>query len=412
MPVNLLTLLENELAAEALPRVASFIGEPLARTQSAVATVIPAALHALNQKTRTPHGAGELFDLMQQGGLDGKAFRGAGSMLAAMGAAELVKTGTPLAASVFGTRLGGLTDWLASTAGLGKQSAATLLSLVIPIILNLIAREASSAGGFNAASVANLLRGQESLLGVLPGLAPVLGLTTIAAPERAPTTPEPARAYADPEPAEAKAAVGAAGGGGSGYGWLKWVIPLLLLPLLIWAWRGTRTSEAGLDVTPAPGVVTPPATTALVKRPLTCGQVLDVAESGIEPRLIGFLDDQSRPVDDTTWFSFDRLEFETASATLKPSSEGQLQNIADILNCYTNVELKIGGYTDNAGDPASNLKLSQARAETTMKAIVARGVNPVRLTAEGYGEQHPVAPNDSETGRQRNRRIDVRVTRK
>ncbi len=410
MPVNLLTVLENELAADALPRVASFIGEPLATTQSAIVTVIPAALHALNQKTQTPHGAGELFDLMQQGGLDGKAFRGAGSMLAATGAAALVKTGAPLAASLFGARLGGLTDWLASTVGIAKPSAATLIGLVVPIILNLIAREASSAGGFNAASVANLLRGQESYLGVLPGLAEVLGLTTIAPPERAHTTPESSREDAEPELAEAYATAGAEADGG--YGWLKWVIPLLLLPLLIWAWRGTRTSEAGLDVPHASEVVTPPAARALVKRPLACGQVLDVAESGIEPRLIGFLEDKLRPVDDAPWFSFDRLEFEPALATLKPSSEAQIQNIADILNCYTNVELRIGGYTDNVGDPASNLKLSQARAESTMKAIVARGINAARLTAEGYGEQHPIAPNDSEAGRQRNRRIDVRVTRK
>jgi OmpA-OmpF porin, OOP family len=64
------------------------------------------------------------------------------------------------------------------------------------------------------------------------------------------------------------------------------------------------------------------------------------------------------------------------------------------------------------GDPAANLKLSQDRAANVMKEIVVLGVAPERLSAEGYGEQHPVADNTTETGRQQNRRIALRVTDK
>jgi outer membrane protein OmpA-like peptidoglycan-associated protein len=145
---------------------------------------------------------------------------------------------------------------------------------------------------------------------------------------------------------------------------------------------------------------------------LTCGQELEVAANGVEAKLISFIDDKSRAVDDTSWFTFDRLEFETASATLLPGSQPQLRNIAAVMNCYPNVNIKVGGYTDNVGDPASNLKLSQARAENTAAAIVTHGIARNRLEAEGYGEQHPVASNDTAEGRQRNRRIDLRVTRK
>ncbi len=97
---------------------------------------------------------------------------------------------------------------------------------------------------------------------------------------------------------------------------------------------------------------------------------------------------------------------------LAPASQPQVRNIATIMECYPNVNLKVGGYTDNVGDPASNLKLSQARAENTAAAIVSHGVPAARVQAEGYGEQHPVASNDTAEGRQRNRRTDVRVTRK
>lgn len=117
-------------------------------------------------------------------------------------------------------------------------------------------------------------------------------------------------------------------------------------------------------------------------------------------------------VDFDTWFSFDRLEFETGSATLRESSQEQLQNIAAILKAYPAVDLKIGGYTDDVGEDASNLELSQSRATHTMNALVELGVASSRLAAEGYGERYPVAGHDTADGRQRNRRIDIRVTKK
>ena len=142
------------------------------------------------------------------------------------------------------------------------------------------------------------------------------------------------------------------------------------------------------------------------------GIELNIPELGVENKLITFIEDTKRPVDDKTWFSFDRLTFETGKATLKPESQEQLKNIAEILKAYPTVTLKIGGYTDNTGDPQANLKLSQQRADTVMADIVRLGVNASRLKAEGYGKEHPVADNSTEEGRAKNRRIDMRVTSK
>ncbi|MEN6319587.1 MAG: OmpA family protein [Syntrophaceae bacterium] len=142
------------------------------------------------------------------------------------------------------------------------------------------------------------------------------------------------------------------------------------------------------------------------------GIELKIPELGVENKLISFIDDTKRPVDDKTWFSFDRLTFETGKATLKPESQEQLKNIAEILKAYPKVTLKIGGYTDNTGDPQVNLKLSQQRADTVMADLVRLGVNASRLKAEGYGKEHPVADNSTEEGRAKNRRIDMRVTSK
>ena len=139
---------------------------------------------------------------------------------------------------------------------------------------------------------------------------------------------------------------------------------------------------------------------------------LNIPKLGIENRVVDFIEDASKPADKTTWFDFDRLLFDTGKATLQPSSQEQLDNIANILKAYPKVKIKLGGYTDNTGDKAANMKLSGERANNVMAELAKLGVEPARMTAEGYGDDHPVADNSSEEGRAKNRRISLRVTEK
>src|SRR5262249_30212697 len=132
---------------------------------------------------------------------------------------------------------------------------------------------------------------------------------------------------------------------------------------------------------------------AFIDKKLPNGMNLHIPTNGIENKLLAFIQDQSKSVDNTTWFSFDRLEFETDSAKLKPSSREQLENIASILKAYPQVTVKVGGYTDNTGDAAHNLKLSEDRADSTINELENLGISRSRLAAEGYGEQFPVADN-------------------
>jgi outer membrane protein OmpA-like peptidoglycan-associated protein len=90
----------------------------------------------------------------------------------------------------------------------------------------------------------------------------------------------------------------------------------------------------------------------------------------------------------------------------------EVTNIAEILKAFPNVELKIGGYTDNVGKEELNQKLSADRAFNVVKALVEQGIDSNRVVAEGYGSKYPVAANDTEEGRAQNRRIAVRVTKK
>lgn len=144
---------------------------------------------------------------------------------------------------------------------------------------------------------------------------------------------------------------------------------------------------------------------------LTSGVELNLPEFGVENKLLAFIK-SDKAVDKETWFDFDRLTFETGSATLKGESREQLKNIAEVLKAYPNVNVKLGGYTDNTGDANSNLKLSNDRAQSVKAALQELGIDEDRLEAEGYGQEHPVAGNDTEEGRAQNRRISIRVTKK
>ena len=149
-----------------------------------------------------------------------------------------------------------------------------------------------------------------------------------------------------------------------------------------------------------------------MKVKLPDGSELSVPSRGVEARLVTYLNDSSAPLSDTTWFDFDRLLFDTGKATLQPASEDQLTNIAAILKAYPQVKIRIGGYTDNTGDSAANVQLSEERADNVMAELARLGIDPARMTAKGYGDADPIADNSTEEGRQKNRRISLRVTDK
>lgn len=146
------------------------------------------------------------------------------------------------------------------------------------------------------------------------------------------------------------------------------------------------------------------------------GATLMVGKNSTEYKLYSFLSDNTVAVDNADktkgWIALDRVYFENGKSSLTPESLKQLENIAAILKAYPNAKLKLGGYTDNTGSEATNVKISGQRAETALKAVVKNGVDATRLKSEGYGPQHPIASNDTPEGKAQNRRVDVRVTEK
>lgn len=106
---------------------------------------------------------------------------------------------------------------------------------------------------------------------------------------------------------------------------------------------------------------------------------------------------------------FANLEFATGSSTISESSLESLDQLAELLIKRLEYNLYVAGHTDNVGSKASNLKLSKDRANAIKTYLVEKGIDASRITTEGFGQERPVAPNTTEEGRQKNRRVEFRV---
>jgi outer membrane protein OmpA-like peptidoglycan-associated protein len=99
--------------------------------------------------------------------------------------------------------------------------------------------------------------------------------------------------------------------------------------------------------------------------------------------------------------------FDTGSSTLKPLARRAMDSLAAFMNRYPEREIAIEGFTDSTGTNEANRRLSESRAAAVKSALVARGIEPSRIDSRGYGPAFPVASNETPTGRQQNRRVEI-----
>jgi OmpA-OmpF porin, OOP family len=102
------------------------------------------------------------------------------------------------------------------------------------------------------------------------------------------------------------------------------------------------------------------------------------------------------------------IEFDFNQSTIKPESNPTLERVAAALKNHTALKVEVQGHTDDVGDDAYNLKLSDARAASVVQWLLAHGIGAERLSAKGYGETQPVDDNGSAEGRARNRRVELK----
>lgn len=424
---NVIEPLKDQLNDNMLSKMAGFLGENKSGVMAAVGSALPSLLLGFMKKGAEPGGAESLFRTLQEGKQDVGVIDNLDNVLDGGSATtNLLSSGRGLLGSIFGDKGGRVGDVVASSAGISKNSGFSLLGLLAPIVMGFLGKTLRSRGEYNPKGLKGLLAGQKDYVrSSLPsGVTNALGVGDLDDLGRESTWDrdrdlrestrdrdlrresirdrdlrrEPARRNFWP--------------------WL--LLPLVALAALLFLWR----SCARETVQEVPRQVVPPVQETVPRtgdiaaplgkifsKQLPNGTVLSIPATGVESRLIAFIEDPQRPVDDKALFTFDRLTFDPGRATPRPESQEQLRNIAEIMKAYPNVKLTVGGHTDDR-DPQANLKLSQQRAEAVKAGLVGLGVDASRLEAVGYGQQNPIADNNTEEGRAQNRRVDIRVTSK
>lgn len=446
---------KSYLTDDVVAKISGTLSESTGTTTTVLGGALPTILGGLINKTAEPGGANLIMDMITKGGHNGAMLDNMRNLVGDSAQTNtLLESGTGILSGIFGDKVSGIISALASFSGMRESSASSLMSMAAPMLLGMLGKQVA-ADGLGASGLTNMLGSQKdsvaaampaglgSLLGNIPGLGALGGLATSGLAGVSSQTDafknKATQATANISGQLSDALEDSPNGGGFSFGKL---LPWLLLGLVgftIWFFtkgcnnpKNSPTAMADsvtvvIDST-AVGVVgaasgitnsidsaanaTAGKLGAFFKRKLPTGLELNIPENGIENKLITFIEDNSKAVDKKTWFDFDRLQFETGKSILKPTSREQLDNIVAILKAYSAVEIKLGGYTDNTGNAKANIALSAARASSVMAEITKAGIAKTRLTSEGYGDQFPVATNNTPEGREQNRRVSVRVTKK
>jgi len=199
--------------------------------------------------------------------------------------------------------------------------------------------------------------------------------------------------------------------------WVALAAALLLGLLLFRTWstdRARRGAEEARSAAQAAaqqaGVPTRVAVATIRSIDLPNGVKVQAPQGGLIDSLVIFLSNPDWAAGKS--FACDGVNFESDSATLASTSTPQLTKLATVLSAYPAASVSVNGYTDNTGDPAANKKLSEDRAAAVKSALVDMGLSPDRVTSEGWGAEKPIASNDTEEGRTKNRRVEITLQKK
>jgi OmpA-OmpF porin, OOP family len=399
MPSSIVSPLLSTFDSGGISEIASRFGQSKEAISKGLDSSTASLLGALANKAGNSTWMSELFKLVSQAPSNINVYDLMGAVTdpnrVSPDTSSLLSSGQKLLSLAFGSQQSSIVDAIGRSSGLRPGIVTGLMSMAAPMMLGTLGRlvrnDRMSPEGLGrllaseGEGVRDLLpAGVSDLIDAAP--VTVTSNTRPIALGRIPIDEVPPEPAIEPTPRSLG---------------LWWLIPALLLPVLIY-W-GYRARHPVIQIVPQH---------RLVIRTVPRNVFVNISPNGVEARFLAFIRDPAKSVEGAAWFDFDRLLFNTNSATLRPGSQEQLGNIAAILKAYPNVHIQIGGFSDNSGNSSLNLKLSQDRANAVMAKLIALGISPDRMEAQGYGEQFPVADNSTAGGRARNRRASIRLTQR
>jgi len=463
MAFNLLEALSSTIGTQLGSQGSRMFEESAGNTQSAVGAILPALLGGLMKQGSSTEGATGLMKLLSGPNVDAGLATNPGSALG--GGANtnaLLNSGANLLKGMFGDKTTAMGNAVSSASGVKSSSAIGLLSLALPMVLGFLKKYVTQ-NSLNPSGLMSLLTGQAGFLqgkldnrvsqamglGDAPGfLSSISGMASKAtgavgagtsmagdfANRAAGTVSDSAQAAAEMGKSAGRSAMGFAtqtADGAQHHGapkmgrLLQWLLALIVLALLFAVFRSCshegmnrgaesgsmtdRMENAGQTALDKGEQAMHSAAGAMKSLALPGGATLNAPSGGFIEKIYTQL---SGPAGGTSQgYALDAVTFETGSANLVDTSNQQLEDLATLMRSFPTAVVAINGFTDNTGDEQANRVLSQQRAEAVRNSLVGKGIAAERITATGYGSDQPIADNNSEEGKAKNRRVEVSVTK-
>lgn len=382
MATNLMDLIEGYLTPDTMQKLSGLVGENAETTEKGLGAAVPAVLAGLLGMGSGGSGASQLFDLVTGSN--------AGGLLGNLASPQVLSSGQSLLGSIFGGKTNAVAETIATAVGLKPGTASSLLSLAAPLVLGVLGKEVSSKG-LNAAALLSLLVSQKDLIAryAPAGLAKVLGLPSLAGAAGRAASEVSARVPAAP-PASP----------------MRWLLPLFALLALGFLYLLRGGGRVSTDVATQGRVAD-----AFARISLPGGTSVQLRPGSFNYNLAKYLGD---PNDASVprIFVFEDLNFDSGTTRLTPESAKTVDDLVVILKAYPTSEVRLEGHTDSTGAADANKQLSLARADAVKDRLANGGIDAGRMGTAGWGQEKPVASNDSEDGRAKNRRTELVVTKK
>ena len=440
--MNIIETLKSQVGMSLAKHSASFFEEEHSHTSSAVNGTFAAILAGMVQRVSYDKGAKDLHKILKnqkykEYDIEDIFTRSPQTVNG------LVNRGTHFLPSIYPGRLREATNAISEESSVKKLTSSKLMKVSAPLVLNALAKHVND-NKLDANGLKSFLSGQKSnIKDDLPkGFADRAELTTFGWDKNKVVKEEP-----KPQPVVEKKVEKrveervqknvekeivkeervapvkeAAVNTGGGMGFLKWLIPLILI-LAIGAFLlskvGCNSADKVVSTVAAPvEAVTDVAKDAGNAVANVFGKVNDAALAALDnitfaagsagSQMLGFIkgggSDEGR-------FRFNNLNFASGSAIIDGETGVEVDNLSAILKAYPDVKVKVEGYTDSQGDPTNNQTLSLQRAEAVKTRLVAQGIDVMRISTEGFGAANPIGDNATPEGRAENRRIEVVIAK-
>lgn len=368
---NFFSLTQNFFSPDTVQKFSGEIHQPPEQTKAGLKSIVPALLMGIVNKGSTKAGAENLINLANKQSSD-----------PTLTPDRVNQTeGNALVNGIFGNDTNSIVEKISSSTGLGSSSISKMMALAAPMIMGVLGSKIKSEKLGPSGLMSFLEQQKSSISGLLPsGLGALGGLGAslgAKASSLGSTVSSRRSGVKDQYKEQSKSKP-----------WGQILVGLALAIIAYIWWFNSRQDVAVAPVT-APAVVATAVAPDVIPTISGLDTFFSSTTSGSSGR-----------------FRFDNLNFNTATTTLISGAEVELNQIAESMKKFPESTAKIEGFTDNIGAEGANQTLSLNRALEVKRQLVNRGIEASRIEAVGLGAASPIATNNTEEGRAKNRRIE------